>query len=118
MDQARLEARIKAFSDWVDLAPANVDRDREALMWHRTAKVSEEAGEVIDEVIKAVGGNPRKPDTGNCDGVIKELYDTANAALGAIVHLRGTADGLLDGLATHVQFVNNRVGLTDGKTQP
>jgi hypothetical protein len=111
MDQLRLEAMIKAFSDWVDTSPANAGRDREALMWHRTAKVSEESGEVIDEVIKAVGGNPRKPVTGNYDAVIKELYDTANAALSAVVHLRGTADGLLDGLAAHVEAVNDRVGL-------
>lgn len=72
----------------------NFGRDPEAITWGRVAKVSEEAGEVIDALILATGQNPRKGDAiiDPVDGfdftnVKKELLDVVCAALCAYEHV-------------------------------
>lgn len=106
------DAALVALSRWVDESEVNQGRDREALTWHRVAKVAEEAGEVIDAMIQASGGNPRKQaHVDDYEPVLKELLDTAVAALGAVEHLtghRGHATVLMD---QHVRRVAERAGL-------
>lgn len=73
----------------------NAGRDPEAITWGRVAKVSEEAGEVIDALILATGQNPRKGaailDVSMVDwtNVKKELLDVVCAALCAYEHVDG-----------------------------
>lgn len=86
---AAVQRAISTLSHWVDNSPANAKRDPEALTWHRVAKVSEEAGEAIDEMIKWVGGNPRKPKSLSSGALVGELLDAAVSALGAVEHLFG-----------------------------
>lgn len=79
-------------SRWIDNWPANRDRDREAALWGRLAKVSEENGEVTEAMIAATHQNPRKPapdaTSDPLEKVQKELLDVALTALCAVVHLR------------------------------
>jgi hypothetical protein len=98
-------------SQWVDDAPANKARDPEAQLWGRVAKVTEEAGEAVAALISATGQNPRKPEIGSMDDVIKELLDTAVTALGAVEHItgnKGMSGPLLEG---HLNHLLGRVGL-------
>ncbi|MFE9121412.1 hypothetical protein [Streptomyces sp. NPDC007172] len=59
--------RIHAISAWIDAAPDNQNRDPEAQLFGRIAKVAEESGTMED--------------------VERELLDVAFAALAAVVHL-------------------------------
>lgn len=107
-----LTEKITALSRWVDEADVNASRDPEALPWHRVAKVAEEAGEVIDAMIRHTGGNPRKQfAVGDTAPVIKELLDTALAALGAVEHLTGNTGDSENLFRHHVDFVFARAGL-------
>src|SRR6478752_7641845 len=76
-------AALDRLSKWID---AGQERD-EGQMWHRVAKVAEEAGEVVDALIGWTGRNPRKGQCKTQDDVISELLDTALSALGAVEHL-------------------------------
>ncbi|MFE3452805.1 MazG-like family protein [Nonomuraea sp. NPDC059194] len=107
---------IRDVSTWIDHWPDNRDRDREALLWGRVAKVAEEAGEVITALIAATGQNPRKGRSpAGFDAVEYELLDVAMTALAALAHLHADdpepAD-LLGLLAQHVETVAERADLT------
>jgi NTP pyrophosphatase (non-canonical NTP hydrolase) len=104
-------AAVTALSAWIDNAPSNQDRDREALAWHRVMKVAEEAGEVTEAMIGYTGGNPRKGHSHSRADVVKELLDTALAALCAVEHLNGNRGDAVDLLAGHVQAIAVRAGL-------
>lgn len=66
--------------------------------WARTAKVAEEAGEAIAELILLTGQNPRKGyDPEARERLIRELADTALTAVFAIQHF--TKDSTLTGMA-------------------
>lgn len=107
MSTARITAhQIQQLSILVD--EANSDRDPEALGWHRVAKTAEEAGEAISEWLLRTGGNPRKSQSPDDSKVIKELLDTAMAALGAVEHLRGNDGECMNLLAEHAVSVYNR----------
>lgn len=54
--------------------------------WARVTKTAEEAGEAITELIAITGQNPRKGVHSSQDKLLKELADTALAALYAIQH--------------------------------
>lgn len=55
--------------------------------WARVAKITEEAGEAIAELILSTGQNPRKPlDTKAHDRLLAELGDVAFTAIYAIQH--------------------------------
>lgn len=61
--------------------------------WARVAKVTEEAGEAIAELILWTGQNPRKPlDPAARDRLIKELADVAMTGVYAIQHFTKDAD--------------------------
>jgi hypothetical protein len=104
-------ARAAVLSRWVDDGLAG--RDPETIVWHRVAKIGEEAGEVIDALIGATGGNPRKGVVGSMDHVVKELLDVAATALGAVEHLTGNQGTSGDRLAVHFGTLLDRVDLPD-----
>ena len=103
--------QLVALSRWIDQAPANAARDREAALWGRVAKVAEESGEAIAALIAATGQNPRKPAVPGLDPVVEELLDVAITALGAVEHITGHRGDALDLLAAKVDRVVTRAGL-------
>ena len=106
----RAAQQIADISVYIDESEANVERDREALGWHRVTKAAEEAGEVIDAWLRYTGGNPRKGPA-PLDDVIAELLDTANAALAGVEHLTGNSGKALGLLFDKVDAVHERAGL-------
>lgn len=61
--------------------------------WARVAKITEEAGEAIAELILATGQNPRKGiDAHAHKRLLQELADTAMTAVYAIQHFTKDAD--------------------------
>lgn len=58
--------------------------------WARVAKIMEEGGEAIQELISWTGQNPRKgpPDPAARTRLLKELADTALTALYAMQHFQ------------------------------
>jgi hypothetical protein len=108
-----LGAKIAALSAWIDAF--NADRDPEAQLWGRIAKIQEEAGETIAALIGLTGGNPRKGVTHTADDVVKELLDCAVTALGAAEHLVGNDGSCLDRLGAHVDRLVNRAGISAGQ---
>jgi NTP pyrophosphatase (non-canonical NTP hydrolase) len=103
--------RLAALSRWIDEHPDNAARDREAALWGRIAKVSEEAGEAIAALVGATGQNPGKGTTHDLCDVRKELLDVAVTALAAVEHLEGNKATCLDLLVTHVVEVAQRAGV-------
>ena len=60
--------RINALAAWIDRGlewddAEGIDRSNEAELMHRTVKIGEEYGEVVQAIIGATGANPRK---GSC----------------------------------------------------
>lgn len=100
--------RLAALSRWIDESPANAGRDREALGWHRVAKVSEEAGEAVSAWLGYTGGNPRKGVTHELGDVIGELLDTATAALAGVEHLTGNQGHSMWMLLEKINTVHKR----------
>lgn len=107
---------INALSDQTDAAPANRERDPEALLWGRVSKVSEEAGEVIEALSGALGHNERKGVHGTLADVEYELLDVALAALCSVSHLYRRRGETLDPLALlgeHALVVARRACVAD-----
>lgn len=105
--------RLARLSRWIDNAPANVDRDPEALAWHRVMKVTEEAGEVCAAMIGWTGGNPRKGQTHDTGDLIKELLDVAVSGLAAVEHLTDNAGLSRSMLDAHIGFLLERAQLPE-----
>jgi hypothetical protein len=63
-----------------------------SLDWARTAKVTEEAGEAISELIAITGQNPRKGVHSTQTALLKELGDVVCTGLFAIQHFTKDAD--------------------------
>lgn len=82
-------ALLAYLSRWLDESQG--DRDAEAVLWGRVAKVTEEAGEAIATLIGAAGQNPRpSPFAGiahGYDDAVDELLDVAITAMTAVEHL-------------------------------
>jgi len=103
------QAALVELSKWIDAG--NDRRDPEAVTWGRLAKITEEAGEVIEAFIGYTGQNPRKGVTHQRADVIDELLDVAVTALGAIEHMVGH-DGLaLERLDQKIIKVAKRAGV-------
>lgn len=100
--------KLAEVSAWVDGYKPNWERDYEALLWGRVAKVSEEAGEAIGALIGATDQNPRKGITHDFDDVARELLDVACAALGGVEHIYGNDGQSLARLKEHINFVHAR----------
>jgi NTP pyrophosphatase (non-canonical NTP hydrolase) len=100
---------IQALSLWIDTAPANMKRDPEALTLIRLAKITEEAGEVIDAHNGVNGSNPRKGEYGSIEAVKTELLDVALTALAAWEHLDGNRGDVMWDFAIFVAGRHHRV---------
>ena len=104
---------IAALSLWIDRHPSNIDRDPEALMWHRVMKVAEEVGEVTEIMIGVSGGNPRKGHSHDASDLIPELLDVALAALAAVEHVTGNTGASLQMLEAKIDKVAKRAGILE-----
>lgn len=102
-------AALVALSEWIDAS--NSHRDPEAVTWGRLAKITEEAGEVIEAYIGATGQNPRKGKTHSRHDVLEELLDVAVTALGVVEHLRGHRGDSLVLLDRKILYVAERAGV-------
>lgn len=102
-------AALVALSRWID--EGNADRDPEARTWGRLAKITEEAGEVIEAYIGATGQNPRKGVTHGVVDVVDELLDVAVTALGAVEHMTGHCGIALPELHAKILRVARRAGV-------
>lgn len=109
MTDEELNRQIKVLSDWLD--EANAHRDPEARTWGRLAKLSEEAGEVIEAFIGVTGQNPRKGTNRSLDNVRKELLDVAMTALQAHYHLFQGQPSPMEDLRQHSLNLLKRIGL-------
>ena len=103
-------ALLAYLSRWLDESEG--DRDAEAVLWGRVAKVSEEAGEAIAALIGATGQNPRKGITHTYDDVVDELLDVAITAMTAVEHITGNDAKSLDLFQEKVGAVAERAGVT------
>lgn len=103
--------KLRALSLWID--DSNAGRDPEAQTWGRLAKITEEAGEVIEAWIGVVGQNPRKGVTHELGDVVKELHDVALTALCAVEHMTDNRGDSMELFAEHVKHVHNRAGLAE-----
>lgn len=100
---------LVAISEWIDNAPRNAARDREAATWGRLSKVGEEFGEVIAEWISYTGQNPRKPQSNDALlAVGMELLDVALTALAAYEHLTAHQGLAVEDLFNHIMEVKAR----------
>lgn len=79
--------------------------------WARVAKVVEEAGEAIAELIGMTGQNPRKGVTSNQERLLAELADVALTGLYAIQHFTKDADQTLALLLSKTIYHCERVGV-------
>ncbi|MER7559425.1 MazG-like family protein [Nocardioides sp. NPDC126508] len=77
-------ALLAYLSRWLDESQG--DRDAEAVLWGRVAKVSEGAGEAIAALIGTTGQNPRMGSTHSYDDVVDGLLDVAITAMTAVEH--------------------------------
>jgi hypothetical protein len=100
---------LASLSRWIDEAQG--DRNAEAVLWGRVAKIAEEHGEVIAALIGATGQNPRKGVTHTMFDVAEELLDVAITALCAYEHLSGNDGSSLVALLTKVEQVGLRAGV-------
>lgn len=108
--------RINALGAWIDRGlewddAEGIDRSNEAKLMHRTVKIGEEYGEVVQAIIGATGANPRKGFTHDLADVNKELLDVALAALGAWAHTHGNTADPMAALVEHIDYVCDRAGL-------
>jgi NTP pyrophosphatase (non-canonical NTP hydrolase) len=115
-EQVRHAARrVAGLSTWIDQHPPNREESFTAQLWSRCGKVGEEFGEVIEEIIRHTGQNPRKDSLWSLDKVDKELCDVILTALGAMQHLRDVqgfaGDPIFETLFAHVEAVSFRAGL-------
>lgn len=86
----------------------NIDRDPEAVTSARMAKLAEEVGEASAAWLGTTGMNPRKGYTHTCAQVKAELLDVAVTALASWEHLDGHHGTVMDALAEHVRYLDER----------
>jgi hypothetical protein len=85
---------VREVDEHLDSGVAGEYKDQPlAQSWARVAKVTEEAGEAIAELILMTGQNPRKPqDPAACGRLLKELADVTMTGVYAIQHFTKDAD--------------------------
>lgn len=79
--------------------------------WARVAKVVEEAGEAIAELIGMTGQNPRKGITSDEDKLLGELADVALTGIYAMQHFTKDSTRTLDLLLAKAKYHCGRVGI-------
>lgn len=86
---------IEAIDNWLDAGTGTEYHQMPlAQDWARVAKITEEAGEAIAQLILATGQNPRKPyDECAHDNMLSELADVVLTGILAIQHFtKSTSD--------------------------
>ena len=106
---AALGPRVAALSVWVDASYPD-DMEDELHLRRRIDKVGVEYGEVGEALEGFTGENPRKGVFRTREDVMKELLDTAHAALGAWEHMDGNKGRSGAALAAQAGAVLVRVG--------
>lgn len=109
--QTAVHTQINSLSAWID--GAQEGRDPEAVTWHRVAKISEELGEAIEALIGCTGANPRKQVSHTVEDLRRELLDVAVSALAAHAHTEGNRANPMTALASHIDAVCRRAGLSE-----
>ena len=104
-------AVLVELSKWIDGSPGYVGCAPETVLWRRVSKASMEANEALDALSGLVGENPRKGVYATQEDVIRELLDTATAALGAVEHMTGHQGTAFERLDRHILHVGIRAGL-------
>jgi len=98
LESATLTPRVKAQASIID---AFLDKKTSGIYqaqplaqtWTRVAKIAEEAGEAISELIAATGANPRKGVIeGAYEKMLQEIADVWCTALFALMHFTKDAD--------------------------
>lgn len=80
--------------------------------WARVAKVIEETGEAVNELIAWTGQNPRKPtDPAAFDRMLKELADAALTGVYAIQHFTKDTNATMKILQDAQKHHSTRLGL-------
>lgn len=102
--------QLAALSEWIDRH--NAHKPEQQQLWERTAKVGEEFGEVVAEMILLTNQNPRKPAPDDehevRNRVIDELLDVAVTALGAVEHMIDNTGSSLAMLRFKIHLVHER----------
>lgn len=98
-------------SKWINDSPGYVGCASETVLWRRVSKASMEANEALDALSGMVGENPRKGVYASKADVIRELLDTATAALGAVEHMTDHQGAALEMLDRHIIGVGVRAGV-------
>lgn len=101
---------LDQLSAWIDRSNEEQGRTGELLTLHRVIKIGEEAGEVVNALIGALGANPRKGVTNTMEKVLNELLDVAVTALGAYEHIDGHQGRALWELNDKIAAVARRAG--------
>lgn len=91
--------------------PPSVYSNDELTLRRRVGKVNVEAGELADAMEGYTGENPRKGFYATKQDVMKELLDTAAAALAAYEHMNGNNATCMLALNNHVMSNAARLGL-------
>lgn len=107
--------QIVLISRWVDAHPPNRDASLTTQLWARCGKVGEEFGEVVAEIIRHTGQNPRKGGDWVLDNIDRELCDVILTALGAMQHLRDVQEfgggNVLQTVFNHIESTARRAGV-------
>lgn len=106
-------AAIHAIDAWLDSGCSpGYQRQPLAQDWARVAKITEEAGEAVSELILATGQNPRKPlDPAAAERLLDELADAALTAILAIQHFVKDADATDAILRERLERTRKRAGI-------
>jgi len=109
---------VTAVNRWLDDAVSGMYKDQPmAQDWARVAKVGEEYGEAIAELILLTGQNPRKGiDPFAYNRMLNELADVALTAVFAIQHFTEDADNTASIIAAREEHVMMRVPVRNGQS--
>jgi hypothetical protein len=103
---------VEWFDNHLDTGVAQEYKDQPlAQDWARVAKVVEECGEAIQELIAYTGQNPRKGKSGSEAVLLDELADTALTAIYAIQHFTKDRHATRERIESKAVYHGLRVGL-------
>lgn len=85
-------AELSKVDAWIDSDGSDIYKTQPlAQDWARVAKIGEEFGEAVNELILFTGQNPRKQQTDSIQPLLGELADVVITAICAMIHF--TKDG-------------------------
>jgi len=104
---------IQEIDQWLETNVSDEYKNGLAQHWARVAKISEEAGESISELIQWTGQNPRKGiDHAAFERLLKELADCVVTSIMAIQHFTGDTRHTGDIINRRLREVYERAGLS------